>query len=471
MTGDRPTPRHDREMDLERLRAVLAGSHAQGGAGAPPRPGDGHQDPHPESRTDASRDSDADPHQEPHHDPHGDPHADDPHPVLALGGATAATRRRRSRSRSTVIAVLVLVTIVAGLFVGFRIWRDDATSTADWAGTGDTWTVVRVQGGDGLTDIADTLTAAQVVASPDAFLAVAGTDADVKALQPGYYKVRQHASAQAAADDLVAADNRVGEVRLVPGRQLADVTVPGADPVAGYISQITAAACVQLDGADPADCFTTDELWEVARTADPVELGVPSWAVEAVQTSPDPARRLEGLILPGDYNIAPGSTALEALRSVISGSQAGWYGTDLADRAAALGTTPYDLVVMASVVEREGIVADMPEVARVIVNRLAVPMKLEMDSTVNYALDRAQIATSAADRANPSPWNTYWADGLPPTPISSPGPDALAAAMDPLPGPWLFFVKIDETGASCFSVTVQEHEACVERARANGVFG
>ncbi len=113
----------------------------------------------------------------------------------------------------------------------------------------------------------------------------------------------------------------------------------------------------------------------------------------------------------------------------------------------------------------------MPKVSRVIYNRLAKPMKLEFDSTVNYALDRASIATTAKDRANPSPYNTYAHQGLPPTPISSPGPDAVAAALDPAEGSWLFFVKVNANGESCFSITAKEHEACVAKARAAGVFG
>ena len=61
--------------------------------------------------------------------------------------------------------------------------------------------------------------------------------------------------------------------------------------------------------------------------------------------------------------------------------------------------------------------------------------------------------------------------GLPPTPISSPGPDAVDAALNPAEGSWLFFVKSNEKGESCFSVTIEQHEACVAQARANGVFG
>ena len=72
-------------------------------------------------------------------------------------------------------------------------------------------------------------------------------------------------------------ENRVGRVRLIPGRQLADVTAVSTDPnvapitVPGYISEITAAACVPLNGQQ--DCFTADELWQVAETADPAALG------------------------------------------------------------------------------------------------------------------------------------------------------------------------------------------------------
>ena len=384
----------------------------------------------------------------------------------------ARTARRRHRSW-LVFAVVVLLVIVAGLVAGFLIWRSGTDEVPDYSGGGDTEVVVRIQGGDGIKDIAQTLVGAGVVASAQAFEQQAALDGDVQALKPGYYKVRQNSSAQAAADALVAKENHVGHVRLIPGRQLTDVTAVGTDGsqnvVPGYISEIAAAACVPLTGQQ--DCFTADDLWQVATTADPASLGVVEWAADGVRAAPDPRKRLEGTIMPGDFDIPPGSTPEQALKAVVSASAAMWNGTDIIADAARLGITPYQAATIASIVEREGITADMPKVARVIDNRLAAGMKLEMDSTVNYALDRASIATSAADRANPSPWNTYYAPGLPPTPITSPGPNAVAAALDPAAGSWMFFVKIDNTGASCFSITVEQHEACVAQARANGVFG
>ena len=386
----------------------------------------------------------------------------------------SATRRRRHRL-SVFIAILVLVVIIAGLAVGFVKWRSNVDQVPDYQGSGGTEVIVRVQGGDGPADIARTLADAGVVASTDAFEAQAAKDGDVLALKPGYYRVKQNASAQAAADALVAPENHVGHLRLIPGRQLADVTATSTAPdqppkvVPGYISEITAAACVPINGTE--NCFTGDELWQVARTADPAKLGVVEWATENVRAAPDPGKRLEGMILPGDYDIPPGSTPEQALQAVVSASAALWNRTDIVTDAKARGLTPYQVAIIASMVEREAITADMPKVARVAYNRLARHKELEFDSTVNYALDRASIATSDKDRANPSPYNTYVHKGLPPTPISSPGPDAVAATLDPAEGSWMYFVKVNQDGESCFSVTVDQHKLCVAKARANGVFG
>jgi UPF0755 protein len=404
----------------------------------------------------------------------GDSETDEP-PLDELSDDERAAVARRRHRRWLVFAVVVLLVIVAGLIAGFVLWRSTAEVVPDYVGLGDTEVVIRVQGGDAIEDIAKTLADAGVVASAEAFQKQASLDADVQALRPGYYKVRQRASAQATADALVAKENRVGHVRLIPGRQLADVTAVSSDPsvapsvVPGYISEITAAACVPLN--DAQNCFTTDDLWQVAQTADPATLGVVEWAADAVRAAPDPRKRLEGTILPGDFDIPPGSTPEQALKSVVSASAALWNGTDIIADSAAHGVTPYQTAIMASLIEREAIASDMPKVSRVIYNRLGIGMKLEFDSTVNYALNRASIATTADDRANPSPYNTYAQPGLPPTPISSPGPDAVAAALDPAEGSWLFFVKANERGESCFSVTVEQHDACVAQARANGVFG
>ena len=129
------------------------------------------------------------------------------------------------------------------------------------------------------------------------------------------------------------------------------------------------------------------------------------------------------------------------------------------------------MAVIASLVEREGTIADMPKVARVIYNRLATGMQLQFDSTVNYALDQARSPPpqrNGPTRARTTPTSRPVCR---PTPICAPGPDAIAAALNPADGPWLFFVKVDNNGQFCFSITVEQHDACVAQARANGVFG
>jgi UPF0755 protein len=384
----------------------------------------------------------------------------------------AQRRRHRRRVRSSIIALLVLVLIAGGVVAGIAIWRHRAPTVTDYAGTGDTTVVIRIQNGDDLTTIAQTLAGAGVVATPGAFLAVAQDNSAVKGLQPGYYQVRQHSSAEAALAELTDKDSRIGRLRLVPGGRLADVKAVATDGatkvIPGYITQIVN-ACVPTNGE--AHCFTADQLWEVARTEDPATLGVVSWAQEAVSKAPDPSKRLEGLILPGDYDIQPGSSALQALTAVVSGSAAQWNNTDVIVDAKSAGVTPYELTTVASLVQMEGLGDDMPKVARVIYNRLSIKKALQLDSTVSYAVGKASIATTAADRASTSPYNTYLNKGLPPTPISSPGPDALDAAANPSEGDWLYFVVIDKNGTTCFSVTDTEHEACVQKARDNGVFG
>ena len=146
---------------------------------------------------------------------------------------------------------------------------------------------------------------------------------------------------------------------------------------------------VPLNGQ--SNCFTADELWQVAQTADPAKLGVVEWAADSVRAAPDLRKRLEGMILPGDFDIPPGATAEQALQAVVSASAALWNTTDIVRDAAANGVTPYQAAIIASLVEREATTADMPKVSRVTYNRLAKPMNLEFDSTVNYALDRASI--------------------------------------------------------------------------------
>ena len=115
------------------------------------------------------------------------------------------------------------------------------------------------------------------------------------------------------------------------------------------------------------------------------------------------------------------------------------------------------MLTEASIVQAEaGSVEDMGKVARVLDNRLADGMPLQLDTTVNYANGKSGITTTPQDRQNPSPYNTYVHPGLPPGPISNPGEEALRAVLTPTPGDWLFFVVVDpDTGETRFAATAR----------------
>jgi len=117
------------------------------------------------------------------------------------------------------------------------------------------------------------------------------------------------------------------------------------------------------------------------------------------------------------------------------------------------------LITEASLVQAEASTTeDMAKVAQVMDNRIAQGMPLQLDSTVNYANGKGGITTTAEDRANQSPYNTYAHAGLPPGAISNPGRDAVVATLNPTPGDWLFFVVVNpDTGETRFADTGEEH--------------
>ena len=108
--------------------------------------------------------------------------------------------------------------------------------------------------------------------------------------------------------------------------------------------------------------------------------------------------------------------------------------------------SPYDVLIVASLVEKESIIADMPRVARVIYNRLGAGQRLELDTTMNYPLDVPSLLHEPGDRAKPGPYNSYLETGPAADADRGGGTDAVAAALAPAEGPWQYFVRCDRTG-------------------------
>ena len=126
--------------------------------------------------------------------------------------------------------------------------------------------------------------------------------------------------------------------------------------------------------------------------------------------------------------------------------------------------TPYEAMIIASLVQAEGHPDDFDKVARVIYNRLDPETwggtygLLQMDATVNYALDKSEINLTTEELQNTdSPYNTYKNPGLPPTPINSPGEAAIEAALNPADGDWLYYVTVNpDSGETKFTADYNE---------------
>ncbi|WP_406345562.1 endolytic transglycosylase MltG [Streptomyces sp. NBC_00648] len=151
----------------------------------------------------------------------------------------------------------------------------------------------------------------------------------------------------------------------------------------------------------------------------------------------------EGYLFPATYPVTKKTTPGGLLAYMVDTANKRFGKDHIGAGARRHGMTVYQTVVVASIVQAEAdTAADMGKVSRVVLNRLAKGMPLQMDSTLNYALNRSTLTTTHADTRTDSPYNTYARGGLPPTPIGNPGQQALNAAIAPPPGDWLYFVTV-----------------------------
>jgi UPF0755 protein len=375
-------------------------------------------------------------------------------------------QRRRRAARGFAVGLLIAV-VVAAVFIGSRMWHSFGTQN-DFAGDGKRDLVIQVHAGDSTTAIGETLHNQDVVRTVKAFLEAAQGNAAISAIQPGYYRLRTEIPAGSAVKRLADPESRVGKLVIPEGQQLDDTTdVKTNATTPGIFTMISNASCVDLDG--DRHCVAATDLRTAAEKTAPALLSVPPWAIEPVTGMGDDHRRLEGLIAPGTLNVNPSASPQSILETLISASAGRYLKSGLLDTATAMNMSPYNVLVVASLVQREAKPQDFPKVARVIYNRLAEHRTLEFDSTVNYPLDRREVATTDADREQATPWNTYISEGLPATPICSPGTDALNAAEHPADGDWLYFVTIDAQGTTLFTRDYQQHLANIELAKRNGV--
>ncbi len=294
--------------------------------------------------------------------------------------------------------------------------------------------LITVHRGDSMAVIAGDLHRAGVIASAftfrvDSFLEGAPL------VVPGVYELAQGASYPDIRSILSGGPN-VPQVDVVPGVTIKEIALDVANSVGNtFASSFLSAA-------------------RAAAAASPYH----------------PQGTLDGLVGPGLYLITPGETPAQLLAAMQRGFATEAAQAGLSPASTNEGLNAYQLVTAASIVEKEGYYAkNMPDVARVIYNRLARQMPLQMDSTVLYALGLDGGTVTHAMLQTPTPYNTYLNAGLTPTPICVVSPQALQAVLHPPAGDWLYFVLVKKDGTMAFSATYQEQLAQEAKAAKAGL--
>lgn len=271
---------------------------------------------------------------------------------------------------------------------------------------------------------------------------------------PGFYRL-------VAGDHL---GNILGRLRTPPDQTFQRVTFPEGFTLAQMARRLEA----QTDTID-ADQFTAAAVAGEVRP----------------QLLPAGIESLEGLLFPDTYLISNAEAPAQVVERMVAMMERVARQENLETRAAELGLTPYEVLIIASMIEREAKVPeDRARIASVIRNRLFLGMPLQIDATLYYGQDPETEFSIL--RTIDTAYNTYLYNGLPPTPIANPGRASIQAALHPAPNPppsdpicralpdptrcyLLYYVLADERGGHAFAATLEQHEANIQAARAAGI--
>jgi UPF0755 protein len=157
----------------------------------------------------------------------------------------------------------------------------------------------------------------------------------------------------------------------------------------------------------------------------------------------------------------PGESPLKILQTMVSDFNKQVASIKLASAAPVVHTTPWHVLIVASMAQAESGPGDFGKVARVAWNRLIHHMALHFDSTVFYGLripGNQQAAATPAEVKKDTPYNTYLHPGLPPGPIGNPGLDAIKAALHPTDGTWLYFITDLKTQKTYFTASYAQFQ-------------
>ena len=307
-------------------------------------------------------------------------------------------------NKAPLLRVLAALTVVFIFTGGLHQFRSGVRSAPDFACNLNASDEVSIEVAKGETgsDIAIKLFNAGVIQSSSSFFRLAVSDKRSAMIAPGSHIVNKEICAEQALDQL-----------LDPKR------------IAGLISIV--------EGAWNSEVFKLmkDSGFEQAE----ISKAVKEFAL------PDGFKELEGLLFPAQYSFAKGTTAKEALQSMVTRALSELSKSGITGKSEKYSSQ--ELLIMASIIQAEGNTQDFSKISRVIRNRLEKGMPLQMDSTVHYVKKaRGKIFLSTQSTLLKSDYNTYRKYGLPPGPIGNPGFDALLTAANPAEGDWIYFITV-----------------------------
>lgn len=339
--------------------------------------------------------------------------------------------RRRRRGRLLGYLLVAVFALLLGMGAGYV--RGYFAS----GDPGEEVTVV-IASGDSLSTVAGKLEAAGVVEHAGAFVLRTQADGYSTKLKPGTYLLRRNQK----YEDLVAT--------LVEGQAPPSVKV--TIPEGSTLAQSADLVAAKLVSAPAKDYV------RVAREK-PVSFTFKGYT---------PGTTLEGFLFPATYEVDPAMKARPFVERQLAAFSENVARVDM-KRARKANLTPYDVVIIASMIEREAqVAAEREVVAAVIWNRLRDDMLLQIDATIQYALGETKPVLTFDDLKIDSPYNTYTHSGLPPTPIANPGLAAMQAAADPAAVDYLYYVaRADGTGRHYFSRSYEEFLANQAKATRN----
>ena len=332
--------------------------------------------------------------------------------------------QEKSRKKSNLgfwIAFTIFVLMAVFLYFEFRPAPAGSESVGE---VGSEVVEIEIQPGASITEIGSTLKEAKVLATTREFVDAAIDNPESSQIGPGRYLIQQGISASQVILALLNPDSRVSVKLVIPeGSRSSEVAN-------------SLATLLELD---------VEEVKAVMNDREAIPL--PEWM----------NGNIEGALSPATDLFDEGVTLEELLLTIVARFEQAVENSNLFERAAAADLEPYDVLIIASIIEEEVAPVDFRKAAQVIFNRLEIGMRLQLDTTLNYALDTNTIVFTTEELAQENEYNTYLIDGLPPTPISNPSEASIAAVLNPEAGEWLYWVAVNlDTKETKFALTDEE---------------